>query len=178
MIKVILIHGNGGGNAYDAWLPDAARQLEKLGVEVINESFPDPVSARSSIWLPFLESLGPDENTVVVGYSSGAVAAMRYAEDHQLLGSVLVGACYTDLGDASERVSGYYIAPWQWDAIRTNQQWIIQFASKDDPYIPIAEPRYIQKHLQTKYFELDKRGHFMDNTFPELVKAVQKQLNL
>ena len=178
MAKIILLHGNGGGNAYSVWLQQVAHDLRDLGLEVVNESFPDPVKARASIWLPFLEQLGTDEDTVLVGHSSGAVAAMRYAETHKLLGSVLVSACYTDLGEASERVSGYYEAPWDWQAIKSNQDWILQFASPDDPYIPVAEARYIQKHLGTKYHELDKRGHFMDNSFPELVKAVKKQLDL
>jgi pimeloyl-ACP methyl ester carboxylesterase len=176
--RIIFIHGNGGGDAYDGWFPVVARQLEQLGLDVINKSFPDPVKARSSIWLPFLDSLGADPETILIGHSSGAVAAMRYAETHELLGSILAGACYTDLGEASERVSGYYDGPWDWASIRNNQRWVLQFASRDDPYIPISEPRYIQKQLQTKYFEFDKRGHFEDNTFPELVKAVKKQLNL
>jgi uncharacterized protein len=176
--KILLIHGNGGSNAYDCWLPQVARDLRALGLTVSNESFPDPVVARAAIWLPFIASLGTDDHTIIVGHSSGAVAAMRYAETHSLLGSVLVGACYTDLGDATERASGYYAAPWDWPAIKAHQQWILQFASPDDPYIPIVEARYIQKQLGTKYYELAKRGHFQDNNFPELVKALKKQLNL
>lgn len=178
MRKAILIHGNGGGDAYGSWLPDVAHKLRNAGLEVVNESFPDPVKARESIWLPFIASLGADEETVLVGHSSGAVAAMRFAEHHKLMGSVLVSACYTDLGDATEKVSGYYDHPWDWDAIRRNQQWIIQFASPSDPYIPVTEARFIQKKLKSKYHELENRGHFMDNTFPELVKVLRTQLDL
>jgi predicted alpha/beta hydrolase family esterase len=174
--KVILIHGNGGSNSNSVWLPYAERELSALGLEVINRSFPDPDKARSSIWLPFIEELGADEQTILIGHSSGAVAAMRYAESHSILGSVLVSACYTDLGEASERVSGYYDAPWDWAAIKSNQRWILQFASPDDPYIPVTEPRFIQKQLGSKYFELPGRGHFQDATLPELIKAVRKQL--
>jgi len=36
------------------------------------------VVARESIWLPFMEKeLQCDENTIIVGHSSGAEAAMR-----------------------------------------------------------------------------------------------------
>ena len=176
--KIITIHGNGGGTAYEGWLPEVARELEHAGLEVINQTFPDNVKARAAYWLPHLTELGADANTVIIGYSSGAVAAMRYAETHPLLGSVLVGACYTDLGEASEKISGYYDAPWDWDAIKRHQRWILQFASPTDPYIPIAEARYIQKHLGTKYFELANRGHFQEKSFPELTKALKKQLHL
>ena len=124
MPKVILIHGNGGCTAGDIWLPWVERELSASGLDVINRTFPDNVKARARYWLPFLEELGADDQTILIGHSSGAVAAMRYAETHRLLGSVLVSVCHTHLGDAGEAASGYYDAPWQWDRIRDNQGWI------------------------------------------------------
>jgi uncharacterized protein len=175
--KAILIHGNGGCTAADAWLPFVERDLRQLGLDVVNVTFPDNVRARASVWLPFLDTLGVDERTILIGHSSGAVAALRYAESHQLLGSVLVGVCYTDLGDPGERASGYYAAPWRWDAIRQNQQWISVFNSVDDPHIPIAEPRFVAAQLRCAYFEFADRGHFVERQpFPELVSFVSRKL--
>jgi pimeloyl-ACP methyl ester carboxylesterase len=174
---VILIHGNGGCTAADFWLPAVERDLTALGLTVINETFPDNVKARASVWLPFLESLGADEQTILVGHSSGAVAAMRYAETHRLLGSVLVGVCHSDLGDAFEAASGYYHRPWQWDRIRANQQWIGIFNSTDDPHIPIAESRLVAARLRSSYFEFDDRGHFTDAAFPELTAFVRRKVS-
>ena len=74
-MKAILIHGNGGGTAGDIWLPWLERELTRLGLEVINQTFPDNVRARARYWLPFIESLGADEHTILIGHSSGAVAA-------------------------------------------------------------------------------------------------------
>ena len=76
-MKVILIHGNGGSTASDIWLPWLERELTRLGLEVINRTFPDNVKARATYWLPFLDELGADENTILIGHSSGAEAAMR-----------------------------------------------------------------------------------------------------
>ena len=109
-VKAILIHGNGGCTAGDIWLPWLERELTALGLDVTNQTFPDNIKARAQVWLPHLEALGADENTILIGHSSGAVAAMRYAETHRLLGSILVGVCYTDLGDSFEAASGYYDA--------------------------------------------------------------------
>jgi predicted alpha/beta hydrolase family esterase len=174
--KIIIIHGNGGADEREGWLPGVAAQLETAGFDVINKTFPDNQAARANIWLPHITQLGADEHTIIIGHSSGAVAALRYAETHHLLGSVLVSPCYTDLGDDLERRSGYYDTPWDWPAIKANQRWIIQFASPTDPYIPIKEARYIQKQLGTTYHELPARGHFMDNTFPELVPTLLKKI--
>jgi uncharacterized protein len=176
--KVILIHGNGGSTAGDIWLPFVERELSALGLVVINETFPDNVKARARVWLPFLEKLGADEHTILIGHSSGAVAAMRYAEIHRLWGSILVGVCHTDLGDSGEAASGYYKAPWQWQRIRENQQWIAIYNSRDDPHIPIAEPRLVAAQLQCSYFEFADRGHFGDAELPEVVEFVRRQLTL
>lgn len=177
--KAILIHGNGGSTAGDIWLPWLERELSRLGLAVINQTFPDNVKARAAYWLPFLEELGADENTVLIGHSSGAVAAMRYAETHQLAGSVLVGVCHTDLGDGGEAASGYYRDPWQWQVIRDNQPWIGIFNSVDDPCIPVAEARFVAAQLRCSYFEFTDRGHFVDSSeFPEALQFVRRQLQL
>lgn len=105
---------------------------------------------------------------------------MRFAEENKILGSVLVGASYTDLGEESERVSGYFDNPWDWEKIKSNEKWIIQFASKDDPWIPIDEARYVHQKLNTEYFEYDNEGHFGGDyfkaDFPEIVKIIKTKL--
>jgi predicted alpha/beta hydrolase family esterase len=177
--KAILIHGNGGCTAGDIWLPWLERELRALGLDVINHTFPDHVKARARFWLPHLEMLDADENTILVGHSSGAVAAMRYAETHRLLGSILVGVNHTDLGDSFEAASGYYEAEWHWQKIRDNQQWIAIFNSTDDPHIPIEEPRFVAAQLRCSYFESTDRGHFVDSRqFPEIVALVRRKLSI
>lgn len=180
-IKIIFIHGNGGATASDHWFPWLKTQLLKFGVKVLAKTFPDNQLARQKIWLPFIEKLGTDENTILIGHSSGGVAAMRYEQSHKIMGSALVSVNYTDLGDEGERASGYYNKPWLWDKIRKNQKWIIQFASKDDPYIPISQARHIHKKLKTEYYEFEDRGHFGDPShetleFKELLKAIKRRI--
>lgn len=180
-MKVIFLHGNGGGSVKDNWFPWLKSELEKLNVEVVAKDFPDPQTAKESNWLPFLkDELRADEESVLVGHSSGAVASMRFAENNKILGSVLVGACYTDLGDENEKLSGYYNRPWEWEKIKQNQNWIIQFASTDDPYIPIEEARHIHEMLGTEYYEMDNQRHFGDEVekpeFPELLEVVKRKI--
>lgn len=177
--NIILVHGNGGSTVEDIWFPEVKTELEALGLEVIAQTMPDNMLARSIKWLPFLEDvLGADENSIIIGHSSGALAAKRYAETHRIFGSILVGASYTDLGIRSEKMSGYFDEPWDWEAIKANQNWIAQFASPDDPYIPIKEPRHIHDQLDTDYYELPGRGHFMETIFPEIALLVKEKLSL
>lgn len=180
---VIFIHGNGGSTCEDHWFPSVKKELERLSLHVISRTFPDNHLARQSYWLPFLKNeLKADENTILIGHSSGALAAMRFAEINKIYASVLVAAAYTDLNNPTEKMSGYFDTPWNWDQIKKNQRWILQFASTDDPFIPIEEARYVHQKLQTTYFEYTDQGHFGWDTgrseFPELIEQLQKNLTL
>ena len=176
-IKIIFLPGNGGdGNTSYGWFPYIKEELEKNGYDVINPVFPDGILARKNYWLPYLETFNPDENTVLIGHSSGAVAIMRYTENHKILGSILVAPCYTDLGLSSEKESGYYDELWNWDNIKNNQKWIIQFSSINDPFIPITEARLIHNKVNSEYYELTE-GHFMGDTFPLLIEFIMNKLS-
>lgn len=181
-MKVIFIPGNGGGGPTDNWFPYLKEKLENLKIKVVASEFPDNQLARESYWIPFLKNdLQADEQTVLIGHSSGAIAAMRFAETNRLLGSVIVGGYHTDLGLATEKQSGYFNRPWKWDAIIRNQKWIIQFSSPNDPWIPIAEARYVHEKLNTEYHELLDQGHFGGDyqklEFPELLEALTAKIS-
>ena len=108
--------------------------------------------------------------------SIGAEAAMRYAEKFKLKGIILVGACITDLGDEGERASGYYNRPWEWEQIKSNVDFAVQFGSQDDPFIPWTEQKEVAAGLQSKFHEFQNRGHFQNSTFPELIKVVKEKV--
>ncbi len=181
MNRFVLIHGNGGGKGTDNWLPYLQANLKQRGFDCLAPNMPDPVAAKASVWLPFMKQelkLGP--NDVVVGHSSGAVAALRYAELNKLAGVVVVGGYYTDLGYDDEKTSGYFDEPWLWAQIKTNLGWSAVFAAEDDPYIDIKEPRYIASQLDSELIELPGQGHFGYDydkpEFPELLQYLEQKL--
>ena len=182
--RVIIIPGNHETPIEVNWYLSVKRELEAKGFHVIANTMPDGYVASKEVWLPYIEEqLQNNPNSILIGHSSGAVAALRYAETHQVEGIIMVGACYTDLDDELERKSGYYSTPWQWDKIKKNAKWIVQFASIDDPFIPIAEPRHIQQQLAAEYHEYEDEGHFgtsfkAKNEFPEIVFTVLKKARL
>jgi len=176
-MKAIIVPGNGDDGPEERWRPSVTAELEKFGIKTINVRFPDPVLARKEYWLPFLGALGADAHTILIGHSSGAIATMRYAEKNKILGSVLIGVYYTDMDALNEKKSGYFDKPWDWAAIKKHQEWIVQFASTDDPYTPIAEARHVHEALATDYHEYTDRGHFLDGIiFPELIAVIQQKI--
>jgi uncharacterized protein len=179
-IKIIFIHGNGGATIEDIWFPYLKKELTKLGFEVIANTFPDNILAQEKYWIPFLQQFQPDKNTIIIGHSSGAIAAMRFAENNKILGSILVGAYHTDLNDENEKMSGYFDRPWDFEAIKNNQNWIVQFNSTDDPWVPIEEARYVHQKLNTDYHEYNNQGHFGGDyekkEFSEILEVIKKKL--
>lgn len=172
----MLVPGNGDADLNEIWYPYVKRELEKLGLMVIAKKMPDSNLARKEYWLPFIAQQIGEDNAILIGHSSGALAIMRYAETHKVLGLILISACHTDLGDEKERASHYFDEPWQWDKIKQNTQWIIQFGSTDDPYISIKEMHYVRDKLKTEYYEFADRGHFNIEEFPEIIKTIKKKL--
>ena len=127
-MRIVIVPGNGCDDINDAnwyaWLDKKLRDSGRFS-EVLCKTMPDPHRARRKIWLPFMLSTlrCSDPGTIVIGHSSGAVAAMRLLQEHRLSGCVLVSACHSDLGDDGEAASEYYPpsgGAWHWDSIRAN----------------------------------------------------------
>jgi predicted alpha/beta hydrolase family esterase len=174
--RFIFIHGNGTMHWSFGFAPWLKEQLEDAGYQTFFETMPDSILARSEYWLPFLENhVKAGKDDVLIGMSSGAVAAMRYAEKHTIKGSILISPCYTDLGDDMEKQSGYYDTPWDWQAIKNNQQHIALFWGDNDPFIPQAEFGYIAEQLHPAAFKIPKAGHFIERTsMPEVLEYIEK----
>ena len=187
MRSVIICPGNGCTNIRQSnWYGVLHDQLRELKIRTYCEDFPDPLHARRDRWVPFIRSLAEQEENssevILVGHSSGAQAALRYAEEFEVHGCVLVSATYSDLGDAHERASGYYPQkkanrveqnPYLFERMRKNCKNWYQFHSDDDPFIPLREAELIRDGLglSSTYVMLRGRSHFFEFS-PEILNAV------
>ena len=179
-MRFIIAPGNGGcgrNTAATNWYGWFAEEVRSRGHECSATNFPDPDVCHQSIWLTFVrDELKADEDTVVVGHSTGALLAMRLLEVHKVHGVILVAAAHTDLGDAGERASGYFDTPWDWKAMGPNATFIHQFHSSDDHLIPVAEARFVADKLAGRnhcYEELAGFSHFFE-PFQPLLDAVDR----
>lgn len=181
IMRAMIIPGNDNTLITSNWYPYVKEELEKLGIEVIAQNMPDPKFARKDIWLPFIKEKTSGENSILIGHSSGAVAILKFLEENRCRLAIIVGAYYTDLGDDLEKKSGYFDEPWKWEQIKNNAEKIVLFASQDDPYIPISEPRFIREKVNAEYHEYKDEGHFGADAnkkeFPEIVLVAKKLLN-
>ena len=174
--RFIFVHGIGATTWESPWAVWLKQKLDSAGYETHFQTMPDSQKARMDIWLPHLETeikVGPDD--VIIGYSSGAVAAMRYTETHKILGSILISPSYTDLGDADEKASGYFDDPWNWKAIKSNQKKIALAFGDNDPYIPQQDFAYIAVHIGPDKLKIPGGGHFNGRQdFPEVLNYIER----
>eukprot|EP00956_Cyclotella_meneghiniana_P024525 scaffold49344_cov88-Cyclotella_meneghiniana.AAC.4 len=197
---VIICPGNGCTNIKESnWYGELHDILVDKSIPCLCENFPDPYRARREKWVPYIRSLAERRkyeedtaNVILVGHSSGAQAALRYAETYPTRGIVLVSATYSDLGDAGERASGYYpqvgngdddeTNPYRFDEMQKNCKRWVQFHSDDDPFIPLYEAERIRDGLKGdddnalddysfEYKMLPGRSHFFEFA-PEILEAV------
>ncbi len=90
-MKIIFIHGNGGCIADMNWYASADQRLRENGFNMIREILPDNDIVHENILIPFIrDTPGADQNSILIGHSSGAIATLRYAEQYSIAGSALV----------------------------------------------------------------------------------------
>ncbi len=180
-MKVVILPGNGctpvrKHNFY----AHLEQFLKKHNIDVKLQNMPDPYLAKESIWIPFcLNDMQCDKNTILVGHSSGAECAMRFMEKYPCAACFLVSPCVTDMGDSTEKASGYYDRPWLWDKMRENCKYIVQYGSKDDHLVPFdTEQKTVHDNLQPKEWKIfDTYGHFLFPQFDELEEHILQVYN-
>jgi uncharacterized protein len=172
--RIVYLHGDGVLYWSWGWVACVQRELAAAGFPTFFELFPDSIEARAKYWLPFLlEHVRAGEDDVLLGWSCGSVAALRYAQAHRVRGLVLVAPYYTDLGSEVVRNSGWVSEPWDWVQIRGHADPIAIFHSDHDPYVSQPEFAELARKLEAQVFVHPGAGHFGNqDSFPELTAYI------
>ena len=97
--KAVILHGT-GGSPEGNWFRWLERQLQAKGVEVWLPQLPHAEQPSLREWIAFVHEncpFGLDENTVIIGHSSGAVLALALAQENQTkLKSVICVSVFTN----------------------------------------------------------------------------------
>lgn len=123
-----------------------------------------------------------DEQTIIVGHSSGSVEAL-YLLQHlpknvTIKASVLVSPFKDDLG--WESLGGLFKTPYDLDSIKNHCKRFIYVYSDNDPYIPAEHAEFLAKETGGKLVKFTGQGHFSTELsptykqFPELLNIIQK----
>ena len=168
--RIVYLHGDGVLSWSWGWVAQLRTDLHTAGFSTFFELFPDSIDARAKYWMPFLrDHVRVTERDVLLGWSCGAVAALRVAEERPVAGLALVAPYYTDLSLEAVRHAGWVDRPWSWTRIRQNASRITMFHSDSDPYISQGEFTALAANLGATVHLVPGAGHFAEQEeFPEL----------
>lgn len=184
-LKAIILPGNGLAEDDDMaevmWYGYMQEHLEnKLGISCKLAVPPDPLYAREHIWKKFaVETMGLDADTLLIGHSSGAACALRLMEEHKTAGCILVSAYDNDLGDKLERGSGYFSRPFDYEKMKANTPFVIQWHSRNDHLVPVECAARVAAGLSSpnnRYIEEQRNGHYQHEQYPAFIDVLKETL--
>lgn len=130
MKKVIILHGT-GSTPQSYWHPYIKENLEQKDFEVIVPELPNTDNPDIKITLPFvLETQNFDENTILIGHSSGCPLILSILEniDVQIKKAILVAGFCDTLNSPSLQKS------YDFNKIKNNCKEFIFINSDNDPW--------------------------------------------
>lgn len=164
MKHVIILHGTGGSSRGN-WFPWLKNELEKQGYSVWVPDLPLANIPNSERYTQFILNNAPfpiDEQTIIIGHSSGSVAILgllqSLPEHTQINKAILVGSFKDDLG--RDDLKELFLQPFDYDLIKTHAKKFIFIHADNDPFCPLEGAKYLVKKLNGELHIRPGEQHF------------------
>jgi len=181
MKNALILHGT-GSNPEDHWFPWLKSQLELKGYKVWVPQLPKSETPNIEDYNKFLLSDGwqLDQDTVIIGHSSGAVAVLgllqALPEKTKVNTCILVGSFNDDLDWPN--LKELFKVPFDWQKIKSKARKIIFIHSDDDPHCPLEHAQFQAKQLNAQLIIKPGQKHFSIDTAGEQYKQFPFLLEL
>lgn len=185
MKRAVILHGtqNSPEGNWFRWLET---ELITSGLEVWLPQLPKAEHPSLAEWADFVHKECPfvlDEETLVIGHSSGAVLGLILAQQNeQPLGGAVSISAFKDNDflkwDACDRL---FDVPFDFDAMRTGAKSIIMIQSDTDPYVPMEHAKYLSDNSGAELIIIPGQGHFNleqgdhYRQFPQLLEILKQR---
>ena len=184
MKNAIILHGT-GGTPQSNWFLWLQAELEKQGMHVWLPELPNtklPSLAGSTAFVQQNAPFAIDEETLIIGHSSGAILALIIAQQNQTPVGGVVGVsvfCDNSLGwDANNKL---FDVDFDWPNIRANVKKLLFIHSDNDPYVPLEKAKFVADNCQAEllvwpgqgHFNLEQGPHYAQ--FPKLLETMRQK---
>lgn len=160
------------------WKPWLKRELEKRGISVSNELYPQDWDPKYEEWKKVFERNEINENTILIGHSAGGGFLVRWlGETEKKVKKLILVAPAVVHGEwiHPEDLLKFKINP----KVKNLAEEIVIFVSDDDSRSILESVEIISKVLQIKPIKFKGKGHFTfgdmgSYEFPELLEEILK----
>ena len=184
-MRFVILHG-AFGHPGENWFPWLADQLREKGLEVIVPTFLTPERQSISAWKQvFSKVVGSlEENTVLIGHSTGAIFIPSILENLQqpIRAAYFIGGFWGDLGsevfDSLNRT--FYETEPDWQKVRVNAHILRAYYGENGPYVSRKPFDLLCYKLEIEPVLFPKGGHFNSEAgfdeFPELLQDIEDRV--
>ena len=162
--NALILHGT-DNNSQGNWFPWLKKQLEKHGWKVWIPDLPrsdKPSVKRYNKYILKDNDWEFNENSVIIGHSSGAVAILGLLQELPnktvINKCILVAAFKNDLGWNS--LEGLFDKPFDFQKIKSRAKHFIFIHSDNDPYCPLEHAEFLSNKLNGKLIIKKGQKHF------------------
>jgi uncharacterized protein len=173
MKKVLILHGT-GNNSQGNWFPWLKMELEKKDYQVWVPDLPRADKPNLSRYNQFIFSNKHwtfNEDTVIIGHSSGAVAILgllQHLPENTQVGRCILVSAFKDNVIHWDSLNELFLDPFNYDLIKQKSKKFIVVHSDNDPYIPLDQAEFIAAKLDAELLIKEGQGHFSGDDFKQL----------
>ncbi len=184
MTNAIILHGT-GGTPESNWFRWLEAELQNRGMQVFLPALPNTQQPSLRDNLDFIHANCPfkiNEETLVVGHSSGAILALILAQENPspVCGVVAVSV-FHDNSLKWEALNKLFDTDFDWQKIRAKAGKLLFIHSDTDPYVPLEQAQYVADNCGAEMLVISGQGHFNleqgdhYKQFPKLLEIMQEK---
>lgn len=196
--QILIIHGGTTFDTYEgylSYLKNKEINLDKLKLrkewkdtlpenlgenfEVLMPRMPNGTNARYKEWKIWFERIIPllDNNLILIGHSLGGIFLAKYLSENniskKIKATILIAAPFDD--EKSGRSLADFKLSSSLERFTKQGGKICLMQSKDDPEVLFEQlEKYKQVLPNAKTMVFDDRGHFNQESFPEIIELIKK----
>ncbi|MEO5691385.1 MAG: alpha/beta hydrolase [Candidatus Saccharimonadales bacterium] len=184
MKTAIILHGTLGspdGN----WFQWLKKELGQKGLIVWLPQLPQAEQPSLKNWQRFVKIQCPfaiNEDTLIVGHSSGAILALVLAENNmEKIGAIVDVSVFHDNSLQWQPNDLLFDVRFDWTTIRQGVNELLFVHSDNDPYVPLNQAEYVATNTCAAIVVIPGEGHFnLERSdeykqFPKLLKILEER---
>lgn len=181
MKNALILHGT-NNNSKKNWFQWLKQRLEERGWKVWTPDLPGADEPNPKVYNEFIfnSDWEFDEDSVLIGHSSGAVEILsllqHLPEGTKVDKAILVGAFRDNLG--VPELSRLFDEEFDFKKIKTKANRFVFIHSDNDPYCPLDHAEYLSRQLDGELIVKPGEAHFSISTAGEKYKEFPLVLDL